>query len=81
MIPGLVLTHWWAEPGSRVTGYRAGVLELVLDFWWIGRRSCSWCRSASMWGQFLTWLAAGSKIIWSWVPAHWWMRPALRVAG
>lgn len=28
-ILGLVLVHWWAEPGSRVAGCRAGVLELM----------------------------------------------------
>ena len=29
-VPGLVLAHWWAEAGSGMGGYGAGILNLVL---------------------------------------------------
>ena len=74
LVPGLVPTHRWAEPGPRVSGCRAlGVLELVCwltgapAHWWaeLGPR-VSGCRSPEFPGL---------------VPDHWCIGPGPRPSG
>ena len=35
-VPGLVMVHWWAEPGSVMGGCRLWFHDLVLACWWMG---------------------------------------------
>ena len=79
---GLVLAHWWVEPGPGVTGYRAGVLRANVRL--LMGRTVAWREvqgllSACWWeGPIPDMADCGVLGILELVSAHWLGRPCPR---
>lgn len=77
---GLVLAHWWAEPGSGVGGCGALIPGSSVGCWWLALTQLAefwgfpkWCWPTDKLHWILVWLNADSKITQSWYsPAVGW---------